>query len=98
VTTAREFAAPEPAAESTASESPAPSLPTTKPGTASTTEHDERTVASVLATLHQQFPQTDPGTVQALVDQGFADFGGARVTTYVPVLVLHACQQQLRGA
>jgi len=36
--------------------------------------------------------------VQALVDQGFAEFGGARVTTYVPVLVLHTCHQQLRGA
>ena len=52
----------------------------------------------MLATLHQQFPQADPGPVKALVDQGFAEFGGARVTTYVSVLVLRACQEQLRGA
>jgi len=51
-----------------------------------------------LATLRQQFPQADPGDVQALVNRGFAEFGGAKVTTYVPVLVLHACQDQLRGA
>ena len=70
----------------------------TATATATATEHDDRAVASVLATLRQQFPQADPRTVESLVDRGFAEFGGAKVTTYVPVLVLHACQDQLRGA
>ena len=95
VSTVPEFDAP----ESPAPESPAPeSSGTPGTATATATEHDDRAVASVLATLRQQFPQADPGDVQALVDRGFAEFGGAKVTTYVPVLVLHACQDQLRGA
>jgi hypothetical protein len=103
VTTAQEFAAPASTApESTAPEpmSPESLIPTVQavPGSVSTAEHHERTVASVLETLYQQFPQADPGPVKALVDQGFAEFAGARVTTYVPVLVLRACQEQLRGA
>ena len=48
--------------------------------------------------MHQQFPLADPETVQALVAAGFAEFEAARVTTFVPVLVLRACQEQLRGA
>ena len=101
VSTVPEFDAPEsPAPESPAPESSgAPGTGTaTATATATATEHDDRAVASVLATLRQQFPQADPGDVQALVDRGFAEFGGAKVTTYVPVLVLHACQDQLRGA
>ena len=94
---AAEFAAPKLAtAGFTAPESPVEFSGT--PGAASATEHDERAVASVLATLRQQFPEADPRTVESLVDRGFAEFGGAKVTTYVPVLVLHACQDQLRGA
>jgi len=94
VSTVSEFDAPEsPAPESSGTPGTA-----TATATATATEHDDRAVASVLATLRQQFPQADPGDVQALVDRGFAEFGGAKVTTYVPVLVLHACQDQLRGA
>jgi len=102
MTTAPEFTASgSPSTRFSASEplsSPVPPAPTAPGGTAATSKHDERTVASVLATLHQQFPLADPETVQALVAAGFAEFEAARVTTFVPVLVLRACQEQLRGA
>lgn len=66
------------------------------PVIAAPAEHDERAVASVLSTLRQQFPRADPRAVEQLVRQGFAEFAGAKVTTYVPILVLHACQDRLR--
>ena len=99
MTTAPEFTASgSPSTRFSASEPLSRPVPPAPGGTAATSKHDERTVASVLATLHQQFPLADPETVQALVAAGFAEFEAARVTTFVPVLVLRACQERLRGA
>lgn len=61
-----------------------------------TAQHDERAVDSVIATLTNRHPKVDPRDIALMVHGGFAEFNGAKVTTFVPVLVLRACQERLR--
>jgi hypothetical protein len=64
-------------------------------GTADAGRPNDRAADSIVGTLLGLFPDSNPGAVRELVNEQLARFAGARVTTFIPVLVLRACRDAL---
>jgi hypothetical protein len=56
----------------------------------------DRQMASVEAELADEFRDVHTDTIHALVTQGYAGFTPAKVTSYLPILVIRQVQTRLR--
>ncbi len=59
-------------------------------------DKEEQSVAAVIERLSEQFPQVDRSNLETLVQQMHAQFSGASIRDYVPVLVEHSAKDRLR--
>jgi hypothetical protein len=50
---------------------------------------------SIIGTLVGLYPESSPKALRQLVDEQLARFVGAKVTTFIPVLVLRGCREAL---
>src|SRR3954453_12482093 len=55
----------------------------------------DRTADSIVGTLLGLFPDSSPPALRELVNEQLSRFAGAKVTTFIPVLVLRACREAL---
>jgi len=58
--------------------------------------NEDREMASVEAELADEFRDVDPQTIHALVAEGYAALTPAKVTSFLPILVIRSVQTRLR--
>jgi len=57
---------------------------------------EDREMASVEAELADEFRDVDPHTIHTLVAEGYASLTPAKVTSFLPILVIRRVQTRLR--